>query len=92
MDKEQFKILLIEEQIFEELKDGYFGGVNYIRNKYEGSGIDVSRVYRRIANYRIERYGTSWIENPKHFERKTRQDRIREARNISNRKRYWRNK
>ena len=53
MTKEEFKTLLIEQQVFDELKDGYFGGISYIRLKYEGSGIDFNRVYRRIVNYRI---------------------------------------
>lgn len=64
MDKEQFKIFLLEQQIFDELKDGYFGGVGYIRNKYDGTGIDAARVYRRIVNYRISTYGSSSLDNP----------------------------
>ena len=92
MDREQFKILLIEEQIFEELKDSYFGGIGYIRCKYEGSGIDFSRVYRRIINYRIATYGTSTLYSPRHYTYKDSKTRIREARNSRLRKKYWREK
>lgn len=59
MDKIQQNIYKIEDTIFEELKDGYFGGINYIRSKYEGSGIDFDRLYRRLTNYRYETYGTT---------------------------------
>lgn len=53
------KIREIENDIFNEYKDSFIAGVNIIRNKYEGSGINVSRVYRRIVNYKIARYRTS---------------------------------
>lgn len=79
MNREEFKTRLLEQQIFEELKDGYFGGIGYIRTKYEGSGIDFSRVYRRIINYRIKEFGTSTIICNSYY---TKQDRIRQNANI----------
>ena len=75
MDKEEFKIQLLEQQIFDELKDGYFGGIGYIITKYEGSGIDYSRVYRRIINYRIKAFGTSTVFFNDYY---TRQERIKQ--------------
>ena len=90
MDREEFKRRLLEEQIFEELKDGYFGGINYIRCKYEGSGIDFSRVYRRIINYRIEKFGTSSLPSPKMYSIKSRKEAKRLSLNAYARKKYWR--
>ena len=80
--KEEFIRQLLEQQIFDELKEGYFGGCGYIRAKYEGTGIDASRVYRRIVNYRIKKYGTSTLENPSYYTYYTREDRIKQAGNI----------
>lgn len=88
MTKEEFKTLLLEQQIFDELKDGYFGGINYIRCKYEGSGIDFSRVYRRIVNYRIATYGTSSFENPRSYSWKTIEERRKESHKTWSRKHY----
>ena len=33
MQKEEFITRLIEQQVFDELKDGYFGGINYVRRR-----------------------------------------------------------
>lgn len=90
--KEEFKIRLLEQQIYEELKDGYFGGVGYIRQKYDGSGIDASKVYRWIVNYRIKVYGTSTFLNPSFIVYKTRGERKRDAVKARQRKYYRRNK
>lgn len=59
MDKEEFKRKLIENQIFNELKDCHFSGAKYIQNKWDGLDIDYSRVYRRIINYQVKKYGES---------------------------------
>lgn len=80
MTKEEFIIRLIEQQIFDELKDGYFSGINYIRMKYEGSGIDFSRLYRRIVNYRIREYGTSSFPNLTDYYRSD--ERLKQNQNI----------
>lgn len=90
--KEEFKQLLLEQQIFDELKDGYFGGINYIRLKYEGSGIDFSRVYRKIVNYRIATYGTSTLFSPSSYMYKNKEERLKESHNSFLRKKYRRNK
>lgn len=59
MNLEVFKIKLIEQQIYEELKDSFFPGINYIKEKYQGSNINISQVYRKIVNYQIKKYGES---------------------------------
>lgn len=91
MTKEEFKTLLIEQQVFDELKDGYFGGISYIRLKYEGSGIDFNRVYRRIVNYRIATYGTSTLFNPGSWVYKNKETRKKESHNAYMRNKYRRN-
>lgn len=57
MNREKFKKELLENCIFNELKDSCFSGINYIRNKYQGADIDFSKVYRRIVNYQVKNYG-----------------------------------
>ncbi len=59
MDKEEFKIKLIESQIYEELKDSPFPGLKYLQGKYQGLKIDISKVYRKIVNYQVKKYGES---------------------------------
>lgn len=59
MNREKFKKELLENYIFNELKDCCFSGINYIRNKYQGAEIDFSKVYRRIVNYQVNKYGYS---------------------------------
>lgn len=61
MKKEEFKKGLLEQQIFDELKDSYFGGITYIKMKWQGLDIDYGKIYRRIINYRIKTYGTSFF-------------------------------
>ena len=56
-NKEEFKRQLLENCIFNELKDSRFAGVNYIRTKYQGTDIDFTRLYRRIVNYQVKKYG-----------------------------------
>lgn len=63
MNKEEFRKKLIEQTIFEELKDCCISN-NYLRKKYQGLDIDHNKVYRRIINYRISKYGSSFITSP----------------------------
>ena len=90
MTKEEFKTRLLEQQIFDELKDGYFGGINYIRVKYEGTGIDFSRLYRRIVNYRIATYGTAYLDNPSSFIYKSKEECMKKSENAKQRRYYRR--
>lgn len=59
MNAEKFKIKLMEQQIFDELKDSALTGCNYLKNKYKGLDIDYSVIYRKIINYQIKKYGNS---------------------------------
>lgn len=87
MKKEEFAKQLLEQQIFDELKDTYFTGIKYIRAKYQGSGIDFDRVYRRIVNYRIKNYGNSYMAVP--VEYKTSEERKEDAHRV-HKCRRWR--
>lgn len=59
MSKEDFKKNLMEEQLFQELKDVPFRNSMYIRKKYQGLDINHDRLYRRIINYQVKTYGAS---------------------------------
>lgn len=60
MEREVFKIKLLELQIYEELKDAPFPGINYLKKKYEGLDLDLSKIYRKIVNYQVKKYGESF--------------------------------
>ena len=57
IDKKKFESNLMEEQIYQELRDCPMKNSTYIAKKYQGTGIDVYRLYRRIVNYQIRTYG-----------------------------------
>ena len=59
MNKEEFEQRVLEQQIFNEVKDGSICNIDYIKRKYQGLNINYSRLYRRIINYQIETYGCS---------------------------------
>lgn len=59
MVKEEFEQRVLEQQIFNDLKDASIWSSEYVRKKYQGLNIDYSRLYRRIINYQIKTYGTS---------------------------------
>ena len=46
--------------IYEELKDAPFPGINYLKKKYEGLDLDLSKIYRKIVNYQVKKYGESF--------------------------------
>lgn len=67
MNKETFIIKLkeaqikkIEDEIFEENKDSAVR-TTYLQKKYQIEGINISRVYARIVNYQIRKYGTQLV-------------------------------
>lgn len=62
--KEEFTKLFLEEKVFNELKDVYFGGIKHLKSTYKEFDIDYDKVYRRIINYRIDKYGTSYLPDP----------------------------
>ena len=57
MRKEDFKQRVLEQQIFDELKDSPLKNSEVFRKKYQGADIDHTRLYRRIVNYQIKTYG-----------------------------------
>ncbi|MEE3324169.1 MAG: hypothetical protein VZR33_02455 [Methanosphaera sp.] len=67
MNKENFiikfkeaQIKNIEDEIFEENKDSAVRTI-YLQKKYQIEGINISRVYARIVNYQIRKYGTQLV-------------------------------
>lgn len=75
MSMRDFKQRVLEQQIFDELKDTPIGSSKYFKAKYEGSDIDFTRLYRRIVNYQIKEYGTTLNF---HVPKKTKEDLIKE--------------
>lgn len=63
--KEQFRIKLIEQIIYDNEKDIGINTVNELRLKYNYLNLDLdySSIYRKIVNYRIKNYGTSRLDN-----------------------------
>lgn len=66
MNKEEFKTKLLEEQVFQELKDKLkYNTKSHLRLYLVEKGIldkvDIGRLYVRINNYRIKKYGTSVV-------------------------------
>lgn len=58
MDRELFKKKLLERKIFNDLKDAPMTGAKYILNTY-GENIDYTRIYVKIVNYQVKKYGHS---------------------------------
>lgn len=75
MENRDFKQRVLEEQIFDELKDTSIKSSEYFRRKYEGADINYSRIYRRIVNYQIKEYGSS-LNN--YVPKKTRDELLKE--------------
>lgn len=75
MSMRDFKQRVLEQQIFDELKDTPIRSSKYFKAKYEGSDIDFTRLYRRIVNYQIKEYGTTLNF---HVPKKTKEDLIKE--------------
>lgn len=69
MDKDLFKKQYYEQQMFNDLRDTPFDTLRYIKKTYPDYdtkyGVDYFQVYRRIMNYRIKRYGTSYMPTHK---------------------------
>lgn len=74
MSMRDFKQRVLEQQIFDELKDTSIRSAEYFKAKYEGADIDYSRLYRRIVNYQIKEYGHSLNTNAHYVPRRTYQE------------------
>lgn len=57
MSKEDFRKRVLEQKLFDELKDKLLRNADTIRGKVEGYDIDFTRLYRRLVNYQVEKYG-----------------------------------
>lgn len=55
----EFKQGVLEEKLFKELKDNAVVNSEKFRKKYKDVDIDHFRLYRRIINYQIKKYGCS---------------------------------
>lgn len=65
MNVEDFKKQYYEQVIFDNLKDTPFDALNYIKKTYKDYdkkyNVDYTMVYKRIMDYRIKKYGTSFM-------------------------------
>lgn len=84
-NREDFQKQYFETVVFNDLKDSYFPGIKYIRDKYGDLGIDCWVVYRRIVDYRIKKYGNSYMSDPKEVF-KTKEETLRDSQNVRKRK------
>lgn len=57
MSKEDFRMRVLEQKLFEELKDKPLRNADTIRIKVKDYDIDFTRLYRRLVNYQVEKYG-----------------------------------
>lgn len=89
MSMRDFKQRVLEQQIFDELKDTSIKSSEYFRRKYNGADIDYTRLYRRIVNYQIQEYGNTLNS---YVVGKTREDLLKEHQNARNRRYQRRNK
>ena len=63
MNNVEFKIKYLEEKIYQDEKDGGCNYANDLRRKYPEyiDLVDISKIFIRIVNYRVKKYGTSRI-------------------------------
>lgn len=78
MNRKDFKQRVLEQQIFDELKDTSIRSSKHFKTKYQGADIDFTRLYTKILNYQIQEYGQTLSTN--FVPKKTRKDCLREAR------------
>ena len=67
MGLEEFKKRILEEKVFNELKDSYIKNIEVMRKQYKGYDIDFTDVYRRIVNYQVKKYGQSLHSSNNYF-------------------------
>lgn len=88
MDNKSFTKTYYETKIFNELKDIFFVGVNDMKKRYPDLDVDYYDIYRRILNYRIEKYGSSFMVDPNSEDHRSRKDCIKKSDTARRRKRY----
>ena len=82
MKELDFQKQYFETVAFNELKDAYFPGIAYIRNKYGDLGINCWDVYKKVIDYRIKKYGNSYMADPRCVMLKTREERLYDAHQV----------
>ena len=58
-EADNIKMLILEEQLFAEIKDTSILSAENFKKKYKELNINHSRIYRKIINYLIKKYGLS---------------------------------
>lgn len=53
MNQKEFK----EELLFNKYKDTKICNSDYLRSRYKDTDIDITRLYTRIVNYQVDKYG-----------------------------------
>ena len=63
MDKQKLMKEFLETKIYLDERDGICNFANDLRRKYPDliGLVDFAKIYRKIVNYRIKKYGTSVI-------------------------------
>lgn len=87
MKKEELVRKFNEGKIFNELKDVYFDGMRDLRSRYKDVDADLYEVYRKIINYRINKYGSSCFVKPDCDDYKTSKELLKMAHNVNKHKR-----
>lgn len=64
----EFKQRVLEEKLFLELKDKSVVNSDKFRKEYKGLNINHSRLYVRIINYQVKKYGCS-LDNDKFIQK-----------------------
>lgn len=91
MDKVEFK----EELIFNQYKDQIIYNTDWFRSRVKDKDINVEKVYRRIVNYQIDKYGESLYKNnikPGRDFIDTKQQIVDEGKRMKGRKKKWNSK
>lgn len=88
-DSKEFKRKLREQEIFDIEKNGGINTSLKLKTKYKSEDINYSRLYTRIVNYRINNFGSSYVERDT---LPNKQECIQRKRNSQHRQSYRRNK
>lgn len=59
IESDNIKMLILEEKLFLELRDNPVASAENFKKKYKELNINHSRLYRKIINYQIKKYGSS---------------------------------
>ena len=59
MQKDEFKKRVLEQKIYEEMKDKPLGNAERFKKKYIDTDLDLTALYIKIINYQVKTYGNS---------------------------------